>query len=200
MKKAIFKNRAASCFAAAALGVLAGLAVAFFSRFPHNDLWSLAMFSSGTFGFWIATSSLIALFSEKPYTAGLCVALYVYFLFYVTGIFKCLALVRKGYAPISYFYHSFWEALSYGALPAVLCFALAFLLWYGRRPGLLFTSLRFAPLLFILAEAITLFIRVLTAREDLFMTIVDALCAAGYLVILMRNSDFEKRRPTVGDV
>ena len=131
----------------AAFGILAGLAVAFFSRFPSDDLWAFSLFSSNSLGFWIFTCSLIALFGEKNYVAGSHVALYVYLMFYVTGIFKRLAVVIKGYNDMVYFYNGFWQELAYGLIPAAVCFVLAFVLWYGRKDKPVFVVLRFIPAL-----------------------------------------------------
>lgn len=133
MKKSLFKHNIKSYLLCSALGIVAGLLVTFFSRFPHDDLWGFALFSSQTFGFWICTCSLIALFSEKNYVAGINVGLYVYLMFYVTGIFKRLAIVTKGYNSMTYFYNGFWQELAYGLIPVAVCFVLAFVLWYGKK-------------------------------------------------------------------
>ena len=168
------------------LGVLGGLLVAFFSQFPHDDLWGLALFSSMTFGFWMCTCALMALFSSKNYVAGLHVALYVYFMFYITGIFKRLAVVRLGYNTMSYFYNGFWQELAYGIPAAVGCFGLAFVLWYGRKSKPLSVVLRFLPLVFIFTEAAVLIIKVFTVRQGLLMSIIDTACALVYAWILLR--------------
>ncbi len=190
MKKVIFKNKSLSYLLVSALGVVAGLAVAFFSIFPHDDLWAFALFSSTTLGFWIFTCSLIALFSEKSYVAGINIALYVYFMFYITGIFKRLAVVIRGINTMSYFRNGLWEELAYGAPYAAVCFVLAFLLWYGRKNGLAFTVLRFLPSLCISAEAISLGAKLAADGQGLFMLIIDILCAAAYTLIMIRASDF----------
>ena len=168
------------------LGVLGGLLVAFFSQFPHDDLWGLALFSSMTFGFWMCTCALMALFSSKNYVSGLHVALYVYFMFYVTGIFKRLAVVRLGYNTMAYFYNGFWQELAYGVPAAVGCFGLAFVLWYGRKSKPLSVALRFLPLVFIIAEAAVLIVKVVTVRQGLLMSIVDTICALIYARIVLR--------------
>lgn len=188
MERIIFKHEFKSYVFISSLGVLAGLLVAFFSQFPHDDLWSLALFSSMTCGFWICTCSLIALFSSNQYAAGLNVALYVYFMFYVTGIFKRLAVVQHGYNTISYFYNGFWQELAYGLPYAVGCFALALVLWHGRKSKPMHTVVRFLPLVFILAETVFLFIKVFTVKQGLFMSIVDTICAMAYGWIVINTS------------
>ena len=192
MKKALFRHNIKSYLVCSALGIIAGLLVAFFSRFLGDDLWGFALFSSQTFGFWMCTCSLIALFSEKNYVAGINVGLYVYLMFYVTGIFKRLAIVTKGYNSMTYFYHGFWQELAYGLIPAVVCFILAFVLWYGRKKKPLFIALRFVPFVFIVAEAILSMIHVISMRQGLFMMIVDTFCAFAYLFTVIKASAFKK--------
>lgn len=196
----VFKNNLRAYLMASALGVFAGLLVAFFACFPGDGLWGLAFFSSQTFGFWVFTCSLIALFSSKHYTAGGCVALYVYFMFYITGLYKRLAVVLKMQNTWAYFFKGFYEEFSYGLLAAALCFALAFILWFARKDKPIFVLLRFAPLLVIAAEAIWLWLWVIYQNCFLFMAIVDTVCAAAYLSIILkrfnnrllkRKSDFE---------
>jgi len=167
---------------------LGGLLVAFFSRFPHDDLWGFALFSSMTFGFWMCTASLIALFSSKSYVSGLHVALYVYFMFYLTGIFKRLAVVNHGYNTMSYFYNGLWQELAYGLPAAIVCFGLAFILWHGRGNKSVSIVLRFLPLLCILAEAAGLTVKVFTTGQGLFMAIVDTVCALVYAWFVIRES------------
>ena len=192
MKKTLFKHNIKSYLLCSVLGIVAGLLVAFFSRFPEDDLWAFALFSSQNLGFWICTCSLIALFSEKNYVAGINVGLYVYLMFYVTGIFKRLANVTKGYMSMTYFYHGFWKELAYGVIPAAVCFVLAFVLWYGRKNKAFFIALRFVPFVFIVAEAISNVIHVIQYGQGLFMMIIDTFCAFAYLFTVIKASEFKK--------
>ena len=194
MKKILFQNKISSYLIASFLGVVAGLAVAFFSQFPADDLWSFALFSSGSLGFWMFTCSLIALFSEKNYVAGINVGLYVYWMFYVTGIFKRLTIVQKGYSDISYFYCGFLEELLYGLIPAAVCFILAFVLWYGRKDKTVFVILRFAPALCIFAETVSDWVVVAIRGQNLFMALVETVCTFVYLLIILKMSDFKKQK------
>lgn len=187
MKKTLFRHNVKSYLMCSALGIVAGLLVAFFSRFPGDDLWAFALFSSQTFGFWICTCSLIALFSEKNYVAGINVGLYVYLMFYVTGLFKRLAIVNKGYHTMSYFYNGLWQELTYGLLPAAVCFALAFALWYGKSNKPLFIALRFVPFVFIATEAILNIIHVISMGQGLFMTVIDTFCAFAFLFTVIKG-------------
>ncbi|MBP5313059.1 MAG: hypothetical protein J6112_09545 [Clostridia bacterium] len=187
MTKELFKNDFRSYAAVSLLGIAAGLTVAFFSRFPADDFWGLAFFSSGTFGFWFFSSSLIALFSSKNYVAGINVACYVYFMFYLTGIFKRLAIVQKGYNTMQYFLEGLWQELAYGLPYAAICFGLAFALWYGRKNKVIFVILRFLPAGFIFAELVILTIGFISSGRGLFMPLVDALCLAVYLTIMLRT-------------
>ena len=195
MDKTLFKNNRISYLLVTGFGIVAGLLVAFFSRFPAHGLWSFALFSSGTLGFWMFSTSLIVLFSEKNYVAAVNAALYVYFMFYVTGIFKRLAIVRKGYSSMEFFYAGLWQELAYGLVPAAVCAALAFVLWYGRKKKWYGVALRFLPAAYIVAEAVTLWVETLWTyimlREGfLFMAIVDTVCLAAYLLIVIKASGF----------
>ncbi len=169
------------------MGIAAGLLVAFFSMFPHDDLWGLAFFSSQTFGFWIFSCSLLALLSEKKHAAGINVALYVYLMFYVTGIFKRLAVINHGYNTMEYFWSGLYEELTYGLPYAVICFVLGFIIWHGRMDNWLSLLLRYAPALFILAELILQIVHFLSVRKGLFMLVNDALYLVFYLLIISKQ-------------
>lgn len=184
MKTAVFKNSLLSYVLSILLGIAAGLAVAFFSRFPSDDLWGLAFFSSRTFGFWIFTCSLIALFSERHFTAGIHTALYVFFMFYVTGVFKHLVIVQKGYQPMSYFWNGLLSNLLYGLLPALACFALAFMLWYGRMTHPFSAVLRWMPAVCIAAEELLSIRFTVIRKQGLFTVLLDAVCLILYIAIM----------------
>ena len=188
MEKEIFKNNFKSYLIVVALGVLAGLLVAFFSKFPGDDLWSFALFSSVSLGFWFFSSSLIALFSSKNYVAGINVAIYVYFMFYITGIFKRLTMVNLGYNTMSYFYNGFLEELSYGLIPAIACFILAFVLWYGRKDKMPFKIIRYLPAIAILIELLSIVFKLFTVKQGLFMLFIDSLCIIIYVIIIFKNN------------
>ncbi|MBR0137031.1 MAG: hypothetical protein IJM15_01300 [Erysipelotrichaceae bacterium] len=187
MKKEVFTHSLKSYLTVSLLGIAAGLLVAFFSMFPHDDLWGLALFSSQTFGFWFFSASLIALFSSRNYVAGISVALYVYFMFYVTGIFKRLAVVLHGYNTMSYFIRGLSEMLAYGLPYAIICLMFAFVLWHGRRNEIIFVILRYLPAVCMLLELILMIITFYGTRQGLFMILVDSACLIAYLLILYKN-------------
>lgn len=193
MKKICFFNKPESYIIVAVSGIIAGLLVAFFSRFPSDDLWAFSLFSSSSLGFWFFTCSLIALFSEKSYVAGINVSIYVFLMFYVTGIFKRLTIVIKGYNQMTYFYQGLWQELAYGLIPAAVCFVLAFVLWFGRKNKPVFVLLRFAPALCILTEAVLDWIVVAQRHRNLFMALVETACAVVYLLIILNTSEFAKK-------
>lgn len=188
MEKIVFKNSKKSYFLVSVFGIAAGLLVAFFSLFPAEDLWGLAYFSSQTFAFWICTCSLIALFSEKNYVAGINVALYVFFMFYVTGIFKQLAKFRKEYITKEEFLNAFINKLSYGFVPALICFALAFALWYGRKNNMFSRIIRYLPLALIIIESADLILWFADTKQGLFMVIIEPVCGLVYAIIIIRSS------------
>lgn len=204
MDKVLFKNNLKSYMLVTGFGIVAGLLVALFSRFPAHGLWNFALFSSGTLGFWMFSTSLIVLFSGKNFVAAINAVLYVYFMFYVTGVFKRLALVRKGYNSMTFFYEGLWQELAYGLVPAVVCAGLAFVLWYGRKKKWYGVALRFLPAAYIVAEAVALWVETLwtyiTLREGfLFMAIIDTVCAAAYILIIIKTSNFSKKGGVPGE-
>ena len=200
MEKALFHNRARSFLLIALFGIIGGALVGFFEQYPHDNLWAFALFGSMTFGFWMCTTSLIVLFSEKFYTAGINAFLYVAFMFYVTGIFKHLVLVSKGFQEWTDFWHSFadFRQYAYAILPGAVCFALGMVLWFGRKKNVIFVILRFLPALFILGEAIILWSRVISQGTGLFMAIIDTVCCILYLIIILKSSIWEKENETTG--
>ncbi len=172
----------------------------FFEQYPHDDLWAFALFGSMTIGFWMCTTSLIVLFSEKFYTGGINAFLYVFFMFYVTGIFKRLALVHKGLKDWADFWHGFvsWGEYAYAGVAAGVCFLLGMVLWFGRKKNLIFLILRFLPALFILVEAVSLWSRVFSKRTGLFMAIVDTVCLILYIFVIVRNSEWKRQDVNTG--
>lgn len=80
------------------LGTMGGASVIFFSAFPANDLWAFSYWSSSTLGFWIFSTSLIVLFSDRRKTAFINTLIYIFTMFFVTEIYKALRLFQQGYA------------------------------------------------------------------------------------------------------
>ena len=148
----------------------------------------------------MCTTSLIVLFSENFYTAGINAFLYVAFMFYVTGIFKRLAMVSKGFQDWTGFWHGFVDLVeyAYAALWGSVCFALGMVLWFGRKKKVIFVILRFLPAVFILGEAIGLWCRVISQGTGLFMAIIDTVCCILYLIIILKSSIWEKENEATG--
>ena len=190
MTKVVFSNRIRSFLLVMLFGIIGGALVGFFEQFPHDDLWAFALFGSQTIGFWMCTTSLIVLFSEKFYSAGINAFLYIFFMFYVTGIFKRLAMVQKGFADWPRFWNGFlsWGEYAYAGLWAAVCFLLGMVLWLGRKRKVVFVILRFLPALFILTEAIHLWSNVAQKGIGLFMALVDTVCLIVFILIIVRAS------------
>ena len=114
----------------------------------------------------------------------------LFFMFYVTGIFKRLALVHKGFSDWGRFWQGFigWGEYAYAGLWAAVCFILGLVLWFGRKRNLIFVVLRFLPALVILAEAAYLWRNVVQKGTGLFMAIVDTVCFLIYICIIIKNS------------
>ena len=53
----------------AVFGILGGLLVVFIFEFPSDGLWAAAYWSTSVYGFWIFTTSLLVLWSEKRHVA-----------------------------------------------------------------------------------------------------------------------------------
>lgn len=195
MNKTVFRNKIVFYLLAALLGIIGGALVGFFEQYPHDDLWAFALFGSMTLGFWMCTTSLIVLFSEKFYTGGINAFLYVFFMFYVTGIFKRLANVHKGFLDWDGFWRGFvfWGEYAYAGLWAAVCLVLGMILWFGRKKNIVFVILRFLPALYILVEAVSLWNIVISRRTGLFMAIVDSLCLIIYIYVMLRNSEWKRR-------
>lgn len=196
MTKVIFRNKIGSYLLVSLLGIIGGALVGFFSQYPHDDLWAFALFGSQTLGFWMCTTSLIVLFSEKFYTGGINAFLYVFFMFYVTGIFKRLAMVNNGFNNWDHFWHGFvnWGEYAYAGLWAAVCFVLGMILWFGRKKNVVFVILRFLPAVYILAEAIDLWRHVAFKQSGLFMAMTDTICLVLYVLLIVKASIRKKPR------
>lgn len=83
----------------AAAGIIGGLLVAFFFEFPSDGLWAAAYWSTSVYGFWIFTTSLLVLWSEKRHVACIGSGLYIFFMFLVTTVYMSLRLFYRGSTP-----------------------------------------------------------------------------------------------------
>ena len=113
----------------AVFGILGGLLVAFFSEFPSDGLWAAAYWSTSVYGFWIFTTSLLVLWSNKRYVACIGSGLYIFFMFLVTTVYMSLRLFYRGGTPYETLFdmtlHSISGWLWYSTPPALLCAGLA---------------------------------------------------------------------------
>lgn len=170
------------------LGIFAGLFVCFFSNFPQDNLWSFALFSSKSLGQWLLTCSLIVFFSKERKVAGISVGLYVYFMFFITGIGKLSRSINEGYNTLDFI--SVFDILLYGIVPAIACAVLALILFIAKKRNILGNMFLILPILFIIAEAGYMIFNVISNHTNLFMLLVDFTCIILYFYIL--KDEFRK--------
>ena len=186
----IFKNKFISYFLITILGISNGLSVAFFSNFPNNTLWGFSYFSSSILGFWIFTTSLIVLYSEKRIVSGVNAFLYVYFVFLVTGIFKSIRAFHSLYSLYDTINEmilgEWWKWLLYGC-PALICMFLALILWQGRKNTKTGKIILWAPAFVIGIELIQLYVFVIRNHTHLFVTLLNSICFLLYLFIFKKQ-------------
>ena len=143
------------------LSIIAGLSVVFFCEFPNNDLWAFSYWSSETFGFWMFSTSLIVLLSEKRKTATINSTIYIFVMFLITTIYKSFRLYLNGYTPfnslIDLSLNSMYGWLLYSVPPAIICGILGAILWSGRKNNIYSKILCILPVVFIFVESIILF-------------------------------------------
>lgn len=173
----------------AVFGILGGLLVAFFSEFPSDGLWAAAHWSTSVYGFWIFTTSLLVLWSNKRYVACIGSGLYIFFMFLVTTVYMSLRLFYRGGTPYETLFdmtlHSISGWLWYSTPPALLCAGLAAVLWGGRKAGTIGAVLRWLPFAFLCLETGWLFFYVFAHSTRLFPALTDLLCTAGYFVLIL---------------
>lgn len=186
--KIMFRDNMKSYSCVFCLGILAGLSVVFFSGFPRDDLWALSYWSSETLGFWMFSTSLIVLFSEKIRVAIINTIVYIFNMFIITEIYKTLRNYFDGYED----YNNLLEVIAtnvfdwfvYGIVPALICGVLGAVLWNGRKYSNIFGKmLCVMPLVFIALETISLIKIFIVEHTRLFVVIVDLLCLITYYVI-----------------
>ena len=187
--KTLLRGRPAHFLLTAAAGILGGLLVVFFSEFPSDGLWTAAYWSTSVYGFWIFTTSLLVLWSEKRHVACIVSGLYIFFMFLVTTVYMSLRLFYRGGTPYETLFdmalHSISGWLWYSIPPALLSAGFAAVLWGGRKAGTVGTVLRWLPFVFLCLEAGWLFFYVFTQNTRLFPALTDLLCTAGYFVLIL---------------
>ena len=173
----------------AVFGIIGGLLVAFFFEFPSDGLWAAAYWSTSVYGFWIFTTSLIVLWSEKRHVACIGSGLYIFFMFLVTTVYMSLRLFYRGSTPYETLFgmalHSISGWLWYSIPSALLSAGFAAVLWGGRKAGTVGTVLRCLPFVFLCLETGWLFFYVFTQNTWLFPALIDLLCTAGYFVLIL---------------
>ena len=92
--KVVFKDNIKSYLLVFLLSVLAGLSVIICLMLPNNNLWSFSYWSFGTYGFWMFTTSLIVLLSEKRKTAIINTSMYVFMIFLITTIYQSIKMYK----------------------------------------------------------------------------------------------------------
>ena len=97
--RALLRGRPLHYLLTAVFGILGGLLVAFFSEFPSDGLWAAAYWSTSVYGFWIFTTSLLVLWSEKRHVACIGSGLYIFFMFLVTTVYMSLRIFYRGGTP-----------------------------------------------------------------------------------------------------
>ena len=187
--RALLRGRPLHYLLTAVFGILGGLLVAFFSEFPSDGLWAAAYWSTSVYGFWIFTTSLLVLWSEKRHVACIGSGLYIFFMFLVTTVYMSLRLFYRGGTPYETLFgmalHSISGWLWYSIPPALLSAGLAAVLWGGRKAGTVGTVLRWLPFVFLCLETGWLFFYVFVHSTRLFPALTDLLCTAGYFVLIL---------------
>lgn len=189
--KVIFKDNIKSYLLILILSVIVGLSVILFLKLPNNDLWAFSYWSSKTFGFWMFSTSLIVLLSEKRKTAIINSTIYIFIMFLISAIYMTLCLYWKGLSPfnslIELSLSSLYGWLLYSLPSAIVCGILGAILWSGRKNNIYGKVLCILPAIFILVETILLFYNVIVEHTKLFSAITDLICFILYIMFLNRN-------------
>jgi len=188
--KVVFKDNIKSYLLVFLLSVLAGLSVVLCLTLPNNNLWSFSYWSSSTYGFWMFTTSLIVLLSEKRKTAIINASIYVFMIFLITTIYQSIKMYFYSYTPFDSLMeipiNSINGWLLYSIIPAVICGVLGAILYSGREDKIYGKILCIMPAIFILIETIILFISVFTKQMKLFSSITDLISLILYIIFLIR--------------
>lgn len=153
-------------------------------------MWYFSYWSSSTYGFWIFTTSLIVLLSEKRKTAIINSSIYVFMIFLITTIYQSIKIYFNSYTPFDSLMeipiNSINGWLLYSIIPAVICGALGAILYSAKKDKIYSKILFIMPAIFILIETIMLFISVFTKQIKLFSAITDLISFILYIIFLMK--------------
>ena len=187
--RTLLRGRPLHYLLTAVFGILGGLLVVFIFKFPSDGLWAAAYWSTSVYGFWIFTTSLLVLWSEKRHVACIGSGLYIFFMFLVTTVYMSLRLFYRGSTPYETLFgmalHSISGWLWYSIPPALLSAGFAAVLWGGRKAGTVGTVLRCLPFAFLCLGTGCLFCYVFTQSTRLFPALTDLLCTAGYFILIL---------------
>lgn len=188
--KVIFKDNIKSYLLIFLLSIVAGLLVVFFCEFPNNDLWAFYYWSSETFGFWMFSTSLIVLLSEKRKNATINSMIYIFVMFLITTIYKSFHSYWNGHTPFNSLMdlslNHMYGWLLYSVPPAVICGILGAILWSGRKNNIYRKILCILPVVFIFIESIILFYSVFINHTKLFSAITDLIWFILYIIFLKK--------------
>lgn len=189
--KILFKDNIKSYLLVFLMSILAGLSVVICFTLPNNDLWAFSYWSAETFGFWMFSTSLIVLLSEKRKTAIINAFMYVFIVFLITTIYQSYKMYFNFYTPfdseMELSISSIDGWLFYSIIPALVCGFLGAILWSGRKNKIYSKVFCVLPAVFILIETIILFISVFTKHTKLFSAITDLIWLILYVVFLIKN-------------
>ena len=187
--RTLLRGRPLHYLLTAVFGILGGLLVVFIFEFPSDGLWAAAYWSTSVYGFWIFTTSLLVLWSEKRDVACIGSGLYIFFMFLVTTVYMSLRLFYRSSTPYETLFDMALYSISgwlwYSIPPALLSAGLAAVLWGGRKAGTVGTVLRWLPFIFLCLETGWLFFYVFTQSTRLFPALTELLCTAGYFVLIL---------------
>ena len=191
MKTVLFRNHIKSHLLISGISILIGALMAFFGIFPADDLWGFSYFGYSTIAFMVTFSTLIALFSTKQFVAGLHVALFVFFTYYITGIFRRVLVVIGGANEWSYVFQGFGEELGYAVPYAFASLVMGVLLWYQRYRKGWCIFIRVLPLIVAAIETIIFLVQFISLRQGLFILILDGLCTAVCVLVVIFDTTYD---------
>ena len=175
------------------MGVMAGLT----ANLPGDDLWSVGYLGTGAYGFWMCSTSIIVLSSDKRKTAVINTALYVISMFFITAVFRSAHSYLVSYAvreaPYSLFHHLFmdgaWKWYLGYIFEGETIFAIiaSAILYFGRKENLPGKIIRYLPLCYLIFECCVFTIQIFTLKRMVIPVCVDLICITVYILFLKNN-------------